>query len=84
MEVCKLVDRHELGLALIRTAGALAVGRGRDYISPDEIQAVAGPVLGHRILLTTEATLRGAEPYDVVDEILRSVPVVDDVRARAR
>jgi MoxR-like ATPase len=72
------------GLALIRTAGALAVGRGRDYISPDEIQAVAGPVLGHRILLTTEATLRGAEAYDVVNEILRSVPVVDDAGPRVR
>ena len=72
------------GLALVRTAGALAVGRGRDYISPDEIQAVAGPVLGHRVLLTTEATLRGADPYVVVDEILRSVPVVDDTGPRAR
>jgi MoxR-like ATPase len=72
------------GLALIRTAGALAVGRGRDYISPDEIQDVAGPVLGHRLLLTTEATLRGAEPYDVIDEVLRSVPLVDDSRPRVR
>ena len=72
------------GLALVRTAGALAVGRGRDYISPDELQAVAGPVLGHRVLLTTEATLRGADPYVVVDEILRSVPVVDDTGPRAR
>jgi MoxR-like ATPase len=72
------------GLALVRTAGALAVGRGRDYISPDEIQTAAGPVLGHRILLTTEATLRGAEPHDVVDEVLRSVPVIDDTEPRAR
>jgi MoxR-like ATPase len=72
------------GLALMRTAGALAVGRGRDYISPDEIQDVAGPVLGHRLLLTTEATLRGAESYDVIDEVLRSVPLVDDSRPRVR
>jgi MoxR-like ATPase len=71
------------GLALMRTAGALAVGRGREYISPDDVQAVAGPVLGHRLLLTTEATLRGADPYDVIDEIVHTVPVVGDVRPRA-
>ena len=71
------------GLAMMRTAGALAVGRGRGYISPDEIQAVAGPVLGHRLQLTTEAMLRGADPYHVVDEIVRSVPVVDDTRPHA-
>ena len=70
------------GLALMRTAGALAVGRGRDYISPNDLQDVAGPVLGHRLLLTTEAALRGADPYDVIDEILHSVPIVGDIRPR--
>src|SRR3984957_16697424 len=72
------------GLALVRAAGALAVGRGRGYISPDEIQALACPVLGHRVLLTTEATLRGADPYVVVHNILRSLPVVDAPGPRAR
>lgn len=65
------------GLAVMKAAGAVAVGRGRDYVSPDDVQLVAGAALGHRLVLTPEATLYGADPHGVVFEILSSVPVDD-------
>jgi MoxR-like ATPase len=66
------------GLALIRTAAALAVGRGRDYVTPDDVQATASAALGHRLVLTAESSLYGADPHTVVDEIVATVPVVGD------
>jgi MoxR-like ATPase len=71
------------GLAVVRTAGALAVGRGRDYVSPDDVQTVAGAALGHRLVLTPEAALYGGDPHDVIDEIVSSVSVVDGASHRS-
>jgi MoxR-like ATPase len=65
------------GLAVMRAAGAMSLGHGRDYVSPDDVQLVAGAALGHRLVLTPEATLYGGDPHDVVSEILSSVPVVE-------
>ncbi len=70
------------GLAVMRTAGALAVGSGRDYVSPDDVQAVAAPALAHRLVLTPEAVLAGAETLDVVEDVLLRVPVIADGDAR--
>jgi MoxR-like ATPase len=64
------------GLAVVRAARALAVGRGRDYVSPEDIQAVAGPALAHRLVLRPEAALHGADPLDIVEEALNVVPIV--------
>lgn len=62
-------------LALYRTAQARAAIRGRDYVLPDDAKALAVPVLGHRIILTPEARLRGRSSADVVDQVLGSLPV---------
>jgi MoxR-like ATPase len=70
------------GLAVMRTAAALAAGRGRDYVSPNDVQAVAGSALGHRLVLAPEAALYGIHLHDLVNEILGSVPVVDDTPRR--
>jgi MoxR-like ATPase len=62
-------------LALQRTARARALARGRDYVVPDDIKALARPVLGHRLVRTPEAAMQGVRPDDVVDEIVDAVPV---------
>ncbi len=62
-------------LALFRTARAYAAVDGRDYVRPDDIKALAGPVLTHRLMLTSNTRLRGRTEDDVLDEILREVPV---------
>ncbi|HEY2332153.1 MAG TPA: MoxR family ATPase [Acidimicrobiales bacterium] len=62
-------------LALQRTSRARAIARGRDYVVPDDIKALAGPVLGHRLVRTPEATMHGLTADDIVEEILSEVPV---------
>lgn len=62
-------------LALARTAKALAWLRGRDYVLPDDIKAMAVPVLAHRVILNPEEKLQGNNTLDVIAKILNSVPV---------
>jgi MoxR-like ATPase len=62
-------------LALQRTARARAIARGRDYVIPDDIKALAGPVLGHRLVRTPEATMQGVSADEIVDDILSHVAV---------
>jgi len=62
-------------LALQRAARAYAASIGREYIVPDDIKALAGPVLSHRVVLTPEAELGGSTPEQVLADVLASVPV---------
>ncbi|HZQ59406.1 MAG TPA: MoxR family ATPase [Acidimicrobiales bacterium] len=62
-------------LALQRAARAYAASIGREYIVPDDIKALSGPVLSHRIVLTPEAELGGSTPDQVLTDVLASVPV---------
>jgi MoxR-like ATPase len=62
-------------VALYRAAQAWALLAGRDYALPDDVQAVARAVLGHRLILDVDRELRGATVERIVDEVLRSVPV---------
>ena len=48
---------------------------GRRYASPDDVQALAGPVLAHRVLLTTQAKYGGVTARAVLDGIVQSVEV---------
>ncbi|WP_192860252.1 AAA family ATPase [Mycobacterium sp. MS1601] len=61
--------------ALLGTARAWAWLSGRNYITPDDVKAMARPTLRHRIALRPEAELEGATPDGVLDGILASVPV---------
>jgi MoxR-like ATPase len=63
------------GLALLRTAAGFAVTAGRDYLTPDDVKAVASAVLGHRLAVTSAAELGGATPSSIVAELLTSIPV---------
>jgi MoxR-like ATPase len=61
-------------LALHRAAQALAALRGRDFVKPDDIKELAVPVLTHRLILHTEARLRGRAPATVVQALIARVP----------
>ena len=61
--------------ALLRSARAWAALSARDFVSPDDIRAVALPVLGHRLLLRPESELEGVRATEVLDRILHEVPV---------
>ena len=62
-------------LALLRAARAMAASVGREYVLPDDIKALASPVLTHRLMLTPEAEMGGVSQEDVLEEVLSSVPV---------
>ena len=62
-------------LALFRTARALAAVSGRDYVLPDDVKAIAPFVLPHRLILSTQARLRGRNADEVLAEVLQRVPV---------
>jgi len=62
-------------LYLQRVAQALAASHDRSYVVPDDIKAIARPVLGHRLVLTPEAQLQGLDVERVIGELLDAVPV---------
>ena len=62
-------------LALQAVAQALAWTEGRAYVRPDDVKRAAPGVLGHRLLLRTEARLRGVSEAAVVQEVLAAEPV---------
>jgi MoxR-like ATPase len=61
--------------ALLATARSWAWLSGRNYVTPDDVKAMARPTLRHRVALRPEAELEGATPDGVLDGILASVPV---------
>jgi MoxR-like ATPase len=74
--------RGSQGLMLV--ARARAVMQGRDFVTPEDVKAVAVPVLAHRISLTTQAWASGVDPAAVVTGIVESVagpPAVGLARA---
>ncbi|MEU2349311.1 AAA family ATPase [Modestobacter sp. NPDC049651] len=63
------------GLQLLRAARATAALAGRDHVLPDDVQAMAVPVLAHRLLLSPEAALARRDAARVVTDLVASVPV---------
>ena len=62
-------------LQLARATRAHAAAHGRDYAIPDDVKAVASPVLSHRVMLRPDASSRGLDGVMAIEEILASVPV---------
>jgi len=62
-------------LALQGAARARAASVGRDYVVPDDVKVLAGPVLEHRLVPTPEAAIAGVAGSDVLAEVLDTVPV---------
>jgi MoxR-like ATPase len=62
------------GIALLRMAKARAVALGRDYVVPDDVQAVARAVLAHRVIVAPEARAAGVRGADAVERALTEAP----------
>ena len=62
-------------IALLRTGRAWAWLSGRDYVTPDDVKALARPALRHRIAVRPEAELEGITADAIIDSVLGSVPV---------
>jgi len=61
-------------LALFKLARAQAALRGRDFVTPDDVKAIAGPALAHRLVLEPRAWVARVDPEAIVAEVLASVP----------
>ncbi|ELY53257.1 AAA family ATPase [Natronolimnohabitans innermongolicus] len=84
VDVCRATrddERVDVGISprglqrLFEASRARATLSGRDYVAPEDVRAVVHPVLDHRLVLTTEADVRGVDPRTVVESALESVPV---------
>jgi len=62
-------------VALLNSCKALAALRGRDFITPDDVQELAYPVLRHRIILTPEREMEGSTPDGIIRLILEKTEV---------
>ena len=62
-------------LAIVHSAKAFAAIQNRDFVTPEDIIAVAGPVLAHRILLSPEKEMEGLTTSDIVSQIIKKIEV---------
>ena len=71
-------------LAIVKLARCRAALFGRDFVTPEDVKAVAVPALSHRLMLRPELWVRRVRPEDVVLETLETVPTpaAEDVARR--
>ena len=62
-------------IAMLRAAQVIAASEARDFVTPDDVKAMAKPILRHRVMLHPDAELSGVSVEDRIDEILRAAPV---------
>jgi MoxR-like ATPase len=62
-------------IALYKTGQALAAILGRDYVTPDDVKALAMVTLAHRLIISPSARIKNVDPRAVIQEILDSIPV---------
>ena len=62
-------------LALLKLARCAAALRGRDFVTPEDVKAVAVPALAHRLTLQPELWVQRVSADDVVRDLLDAVPV---------
>ena len=62
-------------LAIFKLARARAVFHGRDYVIPDDVKEVAAPALVHRMIMKAESWVKGVDPRQMIEEILKTIPV---------
>src|SRR5438034_5294349 len=63
------------GIALLRVAKARALAAGRAFVSPDDVKALAEPVLSHRLIVAPEARSSGLGAQDLVRDAIEKTPV---------
>jgi len=61
-------------IALYRAAQALAALEGRDFVIPDDVKYVAEPILCHRVIVSSEARLRGRTAEQIIDKLIAGIP----------
>jgi MoxR-like ATPase len=74
-EAVQLGAGPRASLALLDVTRVLAVLRERDYVTPDDVKSMAGPVLSHRLILAPEAEMEGLVLDDVLKRIYEKVEV---------
>jgi MoxR-like ATPase len=62
-------------IALMKTAQALALFDGQEFVSPEHVQEIATPVMAHRLVLEPQAKFSGITARQVVEEVVKKVPV---------
>jgi len=62
-------------IALYRTGQARAAMMGRDFVTPDDVKALAMVTLAHRLIISPSARIKNVDPRAVIQEILDSTPV---------
>ena len=62
-------------IAILQASKAFAAMRGRDFVTPEDVQEAAYPALRHRILLTPEEEMEGGRPENVIERIIGGVEV---------
>lgn len=84
IDLCRATREHdstEVGVSprgvqrLFETARSRAVIEGFEYVVPEHVTAVAEPVLHHRLVLRTDAAVRGIKKEDIIDDVLDTVEV---------
>jgi len=69
-------------LALLKASRAVALMRGRDFVTPDDIKTLAVDTLAHRLILRVEDVMKQVDERKIVKEILDTVSVPKDYRPR--
>ena len=62
-------------IAMMKASQVVAASEGRSFITPDDVKAVAKPVLRHRVMLHPDAELQGIAADERIDDILKAAPV---------
>jgi len=68
-------------LALVRASKTLAAASGRHYVVPDDVKALAEPVLAHRLMLDPEAEFDGVTPSSIISQLLLETAPPSDRQA---
>jgi MoxR-like ATPase len=62
-------------IMLLRASRAMALALGRDYVVPDDVKALAPPVMAHRVIPTSDAAMNGRTVDSILEQVLWEVPV---------
>ena len=62
-------------LAIFKLSRARAALHGRDYVIPDDVKEVVAPALVHRLIMKAESWVKGTNPNQVLEDILKTIPV---------
>ncbi len=70
-------------ISVVQAARALALIRGRDYATTDDVRALAKDALRHRLVLSYQALAEGVTPDRILDAVIDAVPVPEVALARS-